>query len=239
MRVFKAGLVILLGAGLLVIVFYWFGGGRVRDFYLRTQGMRTVNDVIEMYAPAAEENLRARFAAAELSYPPRSLVFIALTQEKLLEVWASDGAADHFVASWPILAASGQAGPKLRQGDLQVPEGFYRLAGLNPNSSFHLSMKISYPNDFDLQMAGNEGRTNLGGDIFIHGRAVSIGCLAMGDAAIEELFVLVARVGFTNVEVLMLPYDFRRQLPPDRPQPAWLPDLYQQLHARLKDFKSG
>ena len=239
MKIVKVALLIFLGAGLLAAAGYWLVGEQILDFYLRTNGMRSVSDVLEMYAPASEGKWRARFAAAGVSYPPGSLTLIALKREKLLEVWASDGAADRLIASWPVLAASGQAGPKLRQGDLQVPEGFYRLAGLNPNSSFHLSMKINYPNDFDLQMAADEGRTNPGGDIFIHGRAVSIGCLAIGDPAIEELFVLVARVGYNNVEVLMVPHDFLRQPPPDLSQPAWLPELYQRLHTRLKDFKPG
>ena len=236
MKVVKFALLIFSGVVLLATAGYWLAGGQIFDFYLRKKGMRSVNDVLEMYAPAAEEKWRARFAAAGVIYPPGSLTLIALKQEKILEVWAADGTTDRLIASWPILAASGQAGPKLREGDLQVPEGFYRLAGLNPNSSFHLSMKIDYPNDFDQKMAADEGRTNLGGDIFIHGRAVSIGCLAIGDPAIEELFVLVARVGFTSVEVLMAPHDFRRQPPPDLSQPAWLPELYQRLHSRLKDF---
>lgn len=201
--------------------------------------MRTVADVIEKFGPAADAEWQPRFAAAGITYPPAELTLIALKQEKILEVWAADGTARHCVASWPILAASGKAGPKLRQGDLQVPEGFYRLAGLNPNSSFHLSMKISYPNEFDMQKATAEGRLNLGGDIFIHGRAVSIGCLAMGDPVIEKLFVLVQRVGFANVEVLIVPYDFRRQSPPVQYQPEWLSELYPKLHTRLSEFSAG
>jgi murein L,D-transpeptidase YafK len=96
-------------------------------------------------------------------------------------------------------------GPKLREGDRQVPEGVYRIASLNPNSRFHLSMEVNYPNDFDRAMAAKDGRVNLGGQIFIHGGTASIGCLAMGDAVIERLFVLVARVGRENVRVVIAP----------------------------------
>jgi murein L,D-transpeptidase YafK len=72
-----------------------------------------------------------------------------------------------------------------------------------------LSMKINYPNEFDLFHAWEEGRADPGSDIFIHGKAASIGCLAMGDEAIEELFVLTAQVGTENVKVVIAPHDPR------------------------------
>ena len=74
---------------------------------------------------------------------------------------------------YPILAASGVLGPKLREGDKQVPEGIYGAEALNPNSKFHLSIRLNYPNTFDRRMAQSDGRTQLGGDIMIHeiGRA--------------------------------------------------------------------
>lgn len=148
--------------------------------------MRTVADIIELYGASADADLQPEFAAAGAAYPPASLTFIALKQEKSLEIWAPGGRNQVLVSTYPILAASGGPGPKLREGDRQVPEGLYRLAGLNPNSSFHLSMKINYPNEFDLHHAAAEGRTSPGSDIFIHGREASIGCLAMGDPAIES-----------------------------------------------------
>ena len=76
-----------------------------------------------------------------------------------------------------------------------MPEGVYAIEAFNSNSRFHLSLKLDYPNAVDRQQAALEGRDQLGGDIFLHGKDVSVGCLAMGDAAIEELFVLVARTG--------------------------------------------
>lgn len=200
--------------------------------------MRTVADIIELYGASADADLQPKFAAAGAAYPSASLTFIALKQERILEVWTPGGNAPVLVATYPILAASGGPGPKLREGDRQVPEGLYRLAGLNPNSSFHLSMKINYPNEFDLRHAAAEGRTSPGSDIFIHGREASIGCLAMGDPAIEKLFVLVARTGFENVEVIMAPYDFRTTPPPLATAPAWLPELYAAVAERMMSFNS-
>lgn len=217
---------------------YFFGRSLWFPKVVRVSGMRTVADIIELYGASADADLQPEFAAAGAAYPPASLTFIALKQEKSLEIWAPGGRNQVLVSTYPILAASGGPGPKLREGDRQVPEGLYRLAGLNPNSSFHLSMKINYPNEFDLHHAAAEGRTSPGSDIFIHGREASIGCLAMGDPAIEKLFVMVARTGFENVEVIMAPYDFRVTPPPPAGGPVWLPELYAAVAGRMKNFNS-
>jgi murein L,D-transpeptidase YafK len=122
---------------------------------------------------------------------------------------------------------------------LQVPEGRYRVLWLNPMSSYHLSMRLDYPNAFDQAQARREGRTRLGGDIFIHGRAVSIGCLALGDEAIEELFVLASEVGVARLRVLIAPIDFRaRDLRPDerRADLPWLDGLYADLRRDLARY---
>jgi murein L,D-transpeptidase YafK len=135
------------------------------------------------------------------------------------------------VRSFPILAASGHAGPKLREGDRQVPEGLYRIESLNPNSRFHLALRVGYPNASDLEHAAGDGRANLGGDIMIHGGAASIGCIAIGDLAIEEVFVLAAETGIERIALIIAPFDLRAR--PDEsawPQePRWVPDLYRAI----------
>src|SRR5207244_3968581 len=119
------------------------------------------------------------------AYPPAELALLAFKQERLLEVYATDKKMGgfKFVQAYPILGASGELGPKLREGDGQVPEGLYAINFLNPNSLYHLSLRVSYPNDFDRAQAKRDGRQKLGGDIMIHGSFASIGCLAMGDEA--------------------------------------------------------
>ena len=191
-------------------------------------GQWTVEDILQAYGAYASRKLKPYFAKAKVSYPPREVTFIALKQEKKLELWARDSGEFRFIRDYDIQAASGVAGPKLRQGDKQVPEGIYRIEELNPNSHYHLSMKISYPNEFDLFHAWQEGRADPGSDIFIHGKAASIGCLAMGDAAIEELFVLTAQVGVENVKVVIAPHDPRAYpLEADSVElPEWTPELY-------------
>jgi murein L,D-transpeptidase YafK len=156
----------------------------------------------------------------------------------MLQVYAaSKTGAFHFVRAFPILAASGGAGPKLREGDGQVPEGLYKIELLNPNSSYHLSLRVSYPNAWDREHGRADGRTKLGGDIMIHGKAASVGCLAMGDPAAEDLFVLAAKTGIKNIEVILSPLDFRvRKFSAPEGSPAWTAELYEQIKAALKKF---
>jgi hypothetical protein len=196
-----------------------------------------VPDVREPLEEAVDARLAPVFARARVPYPPQRVWLLAFKQERKLELWAA-GSAPAFIRSYRILAASGTSGPKLREGDLQVPEGIYRVVALNPASAYHLSLHLDYPNDFDRAMAQAEGRDNLGGDIFLHGSNVSEGCLAMGDLAIEELFVLAERVGLGNVEVVIAPNDLRRGDPPRREsQPVWIAGLYATIRSELARFR--
>lgn len=207
--------------------------------YQNLTGKRSVQQVLETYEAQSEGRLRPFFEAAKAPYPPSKITLLAIKDEKKLELWTEEADETFFIRSYPVKAASGVSGPKLREGDRQVPEGIYRLEYLNPNSTYHLSMKISYPNSFDRQQAKQEGRTRLGGDIFIHGKAVSIGCLAMGDKAIEELFTLVARTGTRNVKVVVAPSDPRRGdiLPLAQNQPGWVRELYKELSSAFKQYR--
>lgn len=92
-----------------------------------------------------------------------------------------------FFKSWDICTYSGELGPKKKQGDRQSPEGFYFVTPgrLNPNSSYHLSFNLGYPNAFDRA----HGRT--GDFLMVHGDCVSIGCYAMTDEGIEEIYTLL------------------------------------------------
>lgn len=195
------------------------------------KGSRSVDDVLEAFGPQASIQLRPYFSRAGVSYPPSDITLIAIKDEKKLELWARDHGPFKLIRPYNIKAASGMRGPKLKQGDRQVPEGIYHISRLNPNSNYHLSMKVDYPNQFDRDHAFDEGRTDLGGDIFIHGKAVSAGCLAMGDAAIEELFVLSAQVGTDNIRVIIAPSDPRlRPLDLTHPTlPHWTSDLYAEI----------
>lgn len=207
--------------------------------WLKLRGGYSIDERIRMHAADVEGRLRPKFEAAGVSYPPAELAYIAFKDKAKLEVYARTGelAEWHYVLSYPILGMSGRAGPKLREGDLQVPEGIYRAEFLNPNSRFHLSIRLNYPNDFDLAQAQLDGRTQLGSDIMIHGTAASIGCLAMGNRAAEDLFILAALAGKENVEILIAPTDFRRQSTyAVDGQLRWISSLYLNLQTSLKRF---
>ena len=137
-----------------------------------------------------------------------------------------------------VQAASGGPGPKLREGDRQVPEGRYRITFLNPNSRFHVSLRLDYPNAEDRSQARREGRVDLGGDIMIHGSNVSIGCLAMGDEVAEDLFVLAALIGIAKVEAIISPTDLRIAPPPAEATAArpWVGALYGRIRTLLEEL---
>ncbi len=104
----------------------------------------------------------------------------------ILEVWIKDRGHYRLFKSYPVIKRSGELGPKFKEGDRQVPEGFYTIAfdRLNFKSRFHLAMNIGYPNAFD------RAHHRTGSYIMVHGSNRSIGCLAMGDSQIEEIFTL-------------------------------------------------
>lgn len=111
-------------------------------------------------------------------------------EERQLELWMRPRGRTRFslLKTYPVAAMSGELGPKTAEGDLQAPEGFYAVEkhALNPRSSYHLSFNIGYPNAHDRSL----GRT--GSFIMVHGGECSIGCFAMTDAGIEEIYTLVA-----------------------------------------------
>ena len=190
--------------------------------------------------PAALVRLAVKFEAAHAVWPPADVVLLAIKDEKALELHArAAGGGWKLIHRYRVLAASGGPGPKLLRGDKQVPEGVYAVPFLNPNSAFHLSMRVSYPNAFDRQMAALDGRKDLGGDIMVHGKNLSAGCLAVGDEAIEELFVLAAQIGLSHVKLIISPTDFREKgLSAQAPgQPVWLPKLYAELASAMAEFK--
>ena len=215
--------------GLLALLGFW-------PFAASAQ--RTIESVLQTTGNRARRLLETRFAQAGVAYPPKRIALLAIKDANRLELSARQGQRWKHVHDYRVLAASGGPGPKLREGDLQVPEGFYRIAWLNPNSKYHLSMKIDYPNTEDRKHARLEGRDRPGGDIFIHGRAVSIGCLAIGDPAIEELFTLVATIGHDKVSVMIAPHDPRRApLKAQAIDPAWLQERYDRLTEAFSAFR--
>ena len=133
-------------------------------------------------------------------------VFIRIIKEDWeLELWVRNNGQWSILKTYEIAGMSGELGPKTAEGDCQAPEGFYEATprGLNPHSMYHLSFNIGYPNAFDV----SQGRT--GSYIMIHGSDVSIGCFAMTDAGIEEIYTMVNeafKAGQSCVPVQVYPF---------------------------------
>jgi murein L,D-transpeptidase YafK len=139
--------------------------------------VRRSNDVVQM------------FRCKDLPWPPRGIFLRAFKRDAMLELWGKEakGNAYVLVKRYQICASSGNLGPKRRVGDGQVPEGFYHVRTFNPASNFHLSLGLDYPNASD-RILGGKGPP--GGDIFIHGNCVTIGCIPVTDPMIEEIYIV-------------------------------------------------
>ncbi|MFT4058265.1 MAG: hypothetical protein QM652_01815 [Legionella sp.] len=202
---------------------------------------QAVDRAIKRYGLRVEPQLKSYFTKAGVNYPPREVALLAFKSERKIELWArnSEKSWKH-IHNYPLAGFSGRLGPKLRENDKQIPEGVYKLVNFNPFSSMHLSMMLNYPNNFDRQKGYQDGRRNLGNNIFIHGKNLSVGCLAVGDLAIDQLFILARRVGLNNIQVIIAPNDLRHQKPSTTnfAQPRWLPELYKQIAESLKPFNN-
>ncbi|HEX4667119.1 MAG TPA: L,D-transpeptidase family protein [Chthoniobacterales bacterium] len=201
--------------------------------------LKTIQDRLAEFGGPVRKRLAPHFAQAGVHYPPSRLAFVAIKETQKLEVWAAnEGEELRFIREYDVLAASGRLGPKLREGDRQVPEGAYRIVLLNPNSRYHLSLRVSYPNEFDLAQAGREGRTEPGTDIMIHGGARSRGCLAVGDEGAEDMFVVAALTETREIPLLISPVDFRvREFAAPADAPTWTEELYREIRAKLAAFQ--
>lgn len=200
---------------------------------------KAIDSAIIRYGLKEEPLLLTWFARAKVAYPPYEIALLGFKKEQTLQLWArNENQGWRFIHQYPLTAFSGRLGPKLREHDGQIPEGIYRLISFNPYSAHHLSMMIDYPNQFDHLQAIKDGRKNLGDNIFLHGKSSSVGCLAVGNQAIDQLFLLARRVGLHHVKVIIAPNDLRLAKPATSSfaQPRWLPELYKNISQALRPF---
>lgn len=137
------------------------------------------------------EALRKQFTERKLNWPARYIYLRSFKYDSQLEVWVKDKASEPFVyfKTYSICALAGSLGPKRVQGDFQVPEGFYYINEFNPNSNYYLSLGLNYPNASDKVLSDS---LKPGGEIYIHGSCVTVGCIPITDQQIDELYVLAA-----------------------------------------------
>lgn len=174
------------------------------DFLSEQKKHATVATAFSEKEQLVHNNLRKN----GLDFKGFQLLFIAFKSEKVLEVYARNHSGTIYkkVSSYPICVLSGDLGPKQMRGDGQIPEGFYHIDRFHPASNFYLSLGINYPNLADRRRST---ASNLGGDIFIHGNCKSIGCLAMTDDKIKEIYVYAAQArqnGQQKIPVYIFPF---------------------------------
>ena len=197
-----------------------------RAAVLARMGRKTVEarmDEIERRHPGLADSANAICGGLQI---------VVFKRERFVELHAKGWTKPRVYA---MQGFSGVLGPKLKEGDGQIPEGVYGVEYLNPNSLFHLSLKVSYPNAFDRVRAREDGRTNLGGDIMIHGGSATVGCIPIGDDGVEEVFYFVGRAGCENVKVVIAPYDMRRGRVPELEALGipWYPELCAVIYGEL------
>lgn len=141
------------------------------------------------------------------------ILFVTFKAEQQLDVYAKSVSDSYYIRihSYSICQSSVRLGPKQRQGDMLIPEGFYYISKFNPTSNFHLSLGINYPNLSDRRRSSTQ---DLGGDIYIHGSCVSAGCIPMTDDAIKEIYLFALHAkncDQQNIPVYIFPFKMTDQ----------------------------
>lgn len=147
------------------------------------------------------------FADAGVKFPAIEMLYRVFKKEWKLEVWANDekGSPLKPIATYGICAISGVLGPKHKEGDRQVPEGFYTLNYITTQTAYHLAMYVNYPNPWDKR----QSPVSPGSDILVHGSCASIGCVSMGDETIEELYTMASPLYGNHRKIQMHVYPAR------------------------------
>lgn len=160
-----------------------------------------------------EDTLMRQFREKKLAWPAKNIYIRSFKYDSQLEVWVKYSNKDAYklFKTYKVCALAGTLGPKRMRGDYQVPEGFYYINEFNPKSAFHLSLGLNYPNASDRLLADS---LQPGGDIYIHGKCVTSGCIPIMDAPIEELYILAAHArnqGQDFIPVHIFPVNFNNE----------------------------
>lgn len=163
-----------------------------------------------------EDSLKRQFEEMKLAWPPQSVYIRSFKYDRLLEVWVKSNNKDSYklFKTYKVCMQSGTTGPKRIEGDYQIPEGFYYINEFNPNSKYHLSLGLNYPNASDRILSDS---LRPGSAIYIHGNCVSVGCIAISDVPIEELYIIASYAkangqDFIPVHVFPVKYNVKKSM---------------------------
>lgn len=158
-----------------------------------------------------EDTLMKQFREKKFEWPAKNIYLRSFKYDSELEVWIKADHTDQYrlFKTYKVCALAGTLGPKRMQGDYQVPEGFYYINEFNPKSAYHLSLGLNYPNISDRILGDS---LQPGGDIYIHGKCVTTGCIPILDQQIEELYILALHAkneGQDFIPVHIFPIQFK------------------------------
>lgn len=223
---------------LTAISIYIFGRPLCQHLINKGKVKQTIHSINSKLSPEVYNKLQSKLTNVGLEQFPEKISILAFKEEEILEVWVHTNNSFKLFKSYPFTQNSGVLGPKLKEGDKQIPEGIYNIEYLNPNSNYYLSLKVNYPNAFDKEKAQLDGRTDIGSDIFIHGKRVTVGCIPLGDIAIEEVFILASHAITDEIEVIISPRDFRSsETYPEIHSVSWSIELYETINKRLQAYQ--
>lgn len=191
-----------MGCLLLILAGGWFSGAAIGNELPTTP---RADSLMAKIKPKMQQELTGK--GFTLGQP----IFVRIFKlPGILEVWMNKGRGYELFKSYRICHYSGFPGPKVNEGDWQAPEGYYSVSAeqMNPKSSYHLSFDIGYPNEFDL------ARQRTGSLIMVHGNCQSVGCFAMTDGRIEEIYLLAheaLRQGQERFGVHIFPFPLTRE----------------------------
>jgi murein L,D-transpeptidase YafK len=137
------------------------------------------------------DTLQKQFEAKGLQWPAKYIYIRSFKYDGQLEVWTKNERKEQYklFKTYKVCALAGTLGPKRMQGDYQVPEGFYYINEFNPNSNYYLSLGLNYPNQSDKILSDVY---KPGGEIYIHGSCVTVGCIPVTDQQIDEIYLIAA-----------------------------------------------
>ncbi len=173
---------------LTVLVFSQAGAAYAQGSFVDYQ--KTFARVADVFR-RKEEGVKKEFREKGLEWPARYVYLRSFKLDSQLEVWVKNKKKDTFTLfkTYKVCAMAGSLGPKRMQGDYQVPEGFYYINEFKPNSTYHLSLGLNYPNASDRMLSDS---LYPGGDIYIHGSCVTEGCIPITNDQIEDLYIITS-----------------------------------------------
>ena len=223
-------------AVLFVIIPVFFPMQWYRAIYIHTIG-RLFPVTMESKIADVEKAVQRRIPVEKM---PTELKILVLKQEKQVELWGkfSDGKWKK-LSFYVILAVADQPGPKTLNNDKKTPEGIYRVKSFNLNTPVYLAINLDFPSEADIRIAEQEGRdaNMMDKGFMLHGIAFSKDNVTLPNAALDDMFYMLTKVGLQNAKVLIAPVDFRNERLPEKAVSDWAMERYKQMYDEMKPLK--